>query len=141
VYDLKLIGRSEDELRNEIKIVKTFNNDIKIKFGRNKCARISLKYETVYRKQHIGNTMENEIKELEPMKAYKYLGVEDNHRNTEYKNEKEKLKKEYVRRLRLILNTELSAKNKMQAIGSLAVPVLRYIFGIINWHQEETKTG
>jgi hypothetical protein len=53
--------------------------------------------------------MENEIKELEPMKAYKYLGVEESH-NIEHKNEKEKLKKEYVRRLRLILNTDLSAR-------------------------------
>jgi hypothetical protein len=58
------------------------------------------------------------------MKTYKYLGVEENH-SIKYKNEKEKLKKEYVRRLRLILNTELRAKNKMQATGSLAVPVLR----------------
>jgi DNA topoisomerase VI subunit A len=89
--------------------------------------RISLKNGTVYRKQHIGNRMENKIKELEPMKAYKCLGVEENH-NIEHKNEKEKLKKENVRRLRLILNTELSAKNKMQAIGSLAIPVLRYSF-------------
>jgi hypothetical protein len=39
----------------------------------------------------------------------------------------------------LILNTELSAKNKMHATGSLAVPVLRYSFGIINWHQEEIQ--
>jgi hypothetical protein len=30
--DLKLIGRSEEELRNEIKIVKTFSDDIKRKF-------------------------------------------------------------------------------------------------------------
>jgi hypothetical protein len=81
--------------------------------------------------------MENEIKELEPMKAYKYLGVEENN-NTEHKNEKEKLKKEYVRGLTLILNTELISKNKIQAIG-LAVPVLRYSFGIINWHQEEIQ--
>jgi hypothetical protein len=43
------------------------------------------------------------------MKAYKYLDVEENH-NIEHKNEKEKLKKEYVRRLKLILNAELSAK-------------------------------
>jgi hypothetical protein len=82
--------------------------------------------------------MENEIKELEPMKAYKYLGVEENH-NIEHKNGREKLKKEYIRRLRLILNTELSAKNKMQETGLLAVPVLRYSFGIINWHQEEMQ--
>jgi hypothetical protein len=77
--DLKLIGRSEEELRNEIKIVKTFSKDIKMKFGSEKCARISLKNGTVYRKQHMGNTMEKEIKELEPMKANKYLGVEENH--------------------------------------------------------------
>jgi hypothetical protein len=31
-------------------------------------------------------------------------------------NEKERLKKEYVRRLRLILNTELSAKNKIKQL-------------------------
>jgi hypothetical protein len=42
----------------------------------------------------------------------------------ENENEKEKLK-EYVRRLRLIFNTDLRAKNEMQAIGSLIVPVLR----------------
>jgi hypothetical protein len=101
-----------------------------MKFGLEKCAGISLKNGTVYRKQYIGNTMENEIKELEPMKA-KYLGLEENH-NIEHINEKEKLKKEYVRRLRLIFNTELSAKNKTQATGSLAVAVLRYSFGIIN---------
>jgi hypothetical protein len=57
-----------------------------------KCARIFLKNGTVCNKQHIGNTMENEIKELEPMKAYKYLGVEEK-RNMEHKNGKEKLKK------------------------------------------------
>jgi hypothetical protein len=57
--DLKLTGRSEEELRNEIKIVKTFSNDIKLKFGLEKCARISLKNGKVYRQEHIGNTMEN----------------------------------------------------------------------------------
>jgi len=66
--------------------------------------------------------VEIDIRESELMKAFKYLGVEENH-NIEHKNEKEKLKKEYVRRLRLIFNTKLSAKNKMQAIGTLAVPV------------------
>jgi hypothetical protein len=50
------------------------------------------------------------------------------------------LKKEYLRRLRLVLGTELSAKNKIQAIGSLAVPVFRYSFGIVNWRQEELQT-
>jgi len=47
--------------------------------------------------------------------------------------------KEYLRRLRPVLGTELSAKTKIQSIGSLAVPLLRYIFGIVNWHQEELQ--
>ena len=87
---------------------------------------------------HIGNTCENDIKELDPRKAYKYLGIEESF-DIQHKNEKEKLKKEYLSRLRLVLGTELSAKNKIQAIGSLAVPVLSYSFGIVNWHQEELQ--
>ena len=87
---------------------------------------------------HTGSTFENDIKELDPRKAYKYLGIEQSY-DTQHKNEKEKLKKEYFKRLRLVLGTELSAKNIIQAIGSLAVPVLRYSFGIVNWHQKLQK--
>jgi hypothetical protein len=103
-----------------------------------KCATVSLKSGKVHRKRHIGNTKENEIKELKSMKAYKYLDVEERH-NIKHNNEKEKLKKEYVRRLRSILNTELSAKSKMQATGTLAIPVLRYSFRIMNSHQQVEK--
>jgi hypothetical protein len=52
---------------------------------------------------------------------------------------KERLKQEYRRRLRMILKFELNARNKITAIGALAVPVLKYSFGIINWRIEETK--
>ena len=94
-------------------------------FGLEKCTTICLKRGRVQSKMHIGNTFENDIKELDPRKAaYKYLGIEENF-DIQHKNKKEKLKKEYLRRLRLVLGTELSAKNKIQAIGSLAVPVLR----------------
>ena len=34
---------------------------------------------------------------------------------------------------------KLSVKNKIQATGSLAVPVLKYSFGIINWCQAELQ--
>jgi len=48
-------------------------------------------------------------------KAHKYLGIEESH-DIEHKNEKEKLKKEYVRRLRLVLGTELSPKDKFKQL-------------------------
>jgi hypothetical protein len=38
------------------------------------------------------------------------------------------------------LDTELSAKNTIQGIGSLSVAVLRYNYGITNWNQEELRT-
>jgi len=129
--DLKLLGRNENELKNEMKIVQTINKDINMNFGLEKCARICLKRGSVQSKMHVESTFENDIKELDPRKAYKYLGTEGSF-DIQHKNEKEKLKNEYLRRLRLVLGTELSAKNKIQAIGSLAVPVLIYGFGIIN---------
>jgi len=39
----------------------------------------------------------------------------------------------------MTLISELNAKNKITAIGTLAVPVLRYSFGIINWRFEEIR--
>ena len=39
----------------------------------------------------------------------------------------------------MILKSELNARNKITAIGALAVPLLRYSFGIINWRTEEIK--
>jgi hypothetical protein len=44
-----------------------------------------------------------------------------------------------LRQIIKIMGAELSAKNKIQAIGSLAVPVLRHRFRIVHWHQEEMQ--
>ncbi|CAH3168102.1 unnamed protein product [Porites evermanni] len=52
---------------------------------------------------------------------------------------KEKIRKEYNRRVRSILRTELSGRNKIEAINSLAVPVVQYSFGIIDWKTSELK--
>jgi hypothetical protein len=41
----------------------------------------------IHRKEQVENTLENEIKELEPGKVYKILKVEDNH-SIEHKGEK-----------------------------------------------------
>ena len=41
--DLKLLRRNEDNLENEIKIVKTDSKDINMHFGLEECARICLK--------------------------------------------------------------------------------------------------
>jgi hypothetical protein len=76
--DLKLLGRKENNLKNEIKIVQTISKNINMNFGLEKCATICIKTGSVQSKMHIGNTFENNIKELDPRKVYKYLGIEEN---------------------------------------------------------------
>ena len=41
----------------------------------------------------------------------------------------------------MILKFELNVRNKITITGALAVPVLRYSFGIINWRTEEIKNN
>ena len=96
-----------------------------------------LKKGMVQSKIYIGSTFED-IKEFDPREAFKYLYIEDSH-DIQHKNEKEKLKKEYFRRLRLVLGTELSTKNKIQATGSLAVPVLKIVLELLTGAKKNCK--
>jgi len=52
----------------------------------------------------------------------KYLGIEESE-GTQHQQMKERLKQEYSRRLRIILKSELNVRNKIAAIGALAVRV------------------
>jgi len=45
--------------------------------------------------------------------------------------------KEYDRWVQQILKTELNMKHKITAINTLDVPVLVYIFGIVNWLRKQ----
>jgi hypothetical protein len=84
--------------------VTAISEDISMDFGLEKCARICLKKSSVQYNRYIGSTFEKDIKGLDPRKAHTYAGIEEGH-DIKHKNEKEKLKKEYLRRLRLILGT------------------------------------
>jgi hypothetical protein len=66
--DLKLLGKNENDMQNEIKIVQAINKDMNMNFGSEKCARICLKRGRIQSKMHIESTFENDIKELEPRK-------------------------------------------------------------------------
>ena len=47
---------------------------------------------------------------------------------------KQKLRKDFRRKTRLILKTELNSKNRKFAINTLAIPVITYSFDIIDWN-------
>ncbi|KAI5731018.1 hypothetical protein M8J77_003330 [Diaphorina citri] len=137
--DVKLYANNERRLNTLIEIVKTFSDDIGMKFGLDKCAKVIIDKGKVRQRDNI---LEEEstlsIRELESGESYKYLGVlEDEH--IDQKKMKVNIKKEYIRRVRLTLQTELNSKNKIEALNSLAVPVVEYGFGIIDWTKEEIR--
>jgi predicted GNAT family acetyltransferase len=136
--DLKLIAKSEEELQRQIQTVKTFSDDIHMEFGLEKCAKITLKRGKLISSQNLVIDNNREIQELEQGKTYRYLGIEESE-GIQRQQMKDRLKQEYNRRVRMVLKSELDARNKITAIGALAVPILRYSFGIINWRLEEIK--
>jgi hypothetical protein len=109
-----------------------------MEFWFDKCAKILFKKGKVVHSQNIVVDINREIQELEQGKTYRYLGIEESD-GIQHQQMKQRLKKEYTRRLRMILKSDLNAKNKIAALGALAVPVLRYSFGIIIWRLEEIK--
>ena len=52
---------------------------------------------------------------------------------------KVKIWKEYKRRIKLMLKYELNTRNKIAAINILAVPVILYSYGVIDWKLDEMQ--
>jgi hypothetical protein len=60
-------------------------------------------------------------------------------RESQYRTQtrKRKIEERVCKKIKIDHEYRAEGKNKMQATGSLAVPVLRCSFGILNWHREE----
>jgi len=129
---LKMIAKSEEEIRKQIQIFKSFSHDIHMDSGLEKCVNITFKKRKLIHWKNLVSDVNREMQELEQGKKYKYLGIEEND-DIQHHQMKGRLKQEYRRRLRMILKSELKARNKITAIEALSVPVLKYSFGVINW--------
>ena len=74
----------------------------------------------------------NTIKWLSLEESYKYLGVQQAE-NVKHRQVKKQTSVEYTNRVRKILKSKLNGGNTIQAINNLAVPVIRYTAGIVDW--------
>ncbi|CAH3159490.1 unnamed protein product [Pocillopora meandrina] len=82
-----------------------------MEFGRQKCAKACLKKGKL---TSDGNIVIDEDTELQELDQEGYTNA--------WVKLKEKIRKEYNRRVKMILNTELSGRIQVEAINSLAVP-------------------
>ena len=77
------------------------------------------------------------MKEIEN-EGYTYLGIIELDKIKDNKM-KDKIIKEYKRRLRLILKSKLNGKNKITAINTQAVAIFRHGAGTLQWKESELK--
>ena len=70
--------------------------------------------------------------------GYKYLGVlqAENVKNSEKKN---KVRTEYLRRVKLLVNSELYTDNLVEGINTWAIGVVRYSAGVLDWTKEDLR--
>ena len=52
---------------------------------------------------------------------------------------KDILRDEYVRRLKLVMRSKLNGRNKIKAVNTWAVALLRYSGGVIRWQKNELQ--
>ena len=81
---------------------------------------------------------EMELDELENGDLYKYLGQDE---SVGYNNalNKEKVTKEFFRRIRQIWSSELYNNNNATAHNTFAIPVITPTSGILTWTKDELE--
>ena len=136
--DLKLYGTSDNQLTGLINTVKNILDDIKTEFGLDKCAQASFKTGKKVSAEGIPLNDNQVIQDLDQAETYKYLGMEEG-QGVQHHKIKVKITKEYKRRIKLVLKSELNVRNKIAAINTLAVPVILYSYGVNDWKLDEIQ--
>ena len=107
-------------------------------FGLDKCAKVSFKRGKMRRSASLELDITTIIKDLNQEEFYKYLGINESD-GIQHSQMKEKIRKECYRRVHTILKTELNSANRIEAINTLAIPVVTYSFNIVNWTLSDIK--
>ena len=109
-----------------------------MRFGVDKCAYMYIEHG---KRKSTGTELEMDglkISELQDTDSYKYLGADEDVAYWGTLN-KDRVVKEYIKRIRKIWKSELSARNKVITHNSFAVPILTPTFGILDWNKDEVE--
>ncbi|XP_044766265.1 uncharacterized protein LOC123322386 [Coccinella septempunctata] len=136
--DLKLYARGRAQLEGELEMVRMFSADIGMNLGLEKCATIIVRRGKLSEEENVRLKDGKEINNLTNEDKYKYLGIQQTF-EIRHKENKDHTKEELLRRIRLILKSQLSAKNKIMAINIWAIPPLTYTAGVLSWSKTELQ--
>ena len=133
--NIKIFAKNEKELETIIHTVRIYSQDIGMEFGKEKCASLKMKNG----KRHMTDGMElpnhDKIRKPGENETYKYLRILEVD-TTKQEEMKEKIKKEYFRRTKKLLETKLYSKNFIKGINTWAVLLVRYSGPFLKWTRE-----
>ncbi|XP_068232138.1 uncharacterized protein [Palaemon carinicauda] len=136
--NIKLYGKSIKEIYTLVQTVRIVSRDIRMEFGRAKCALVNIRKGKVTRTEAIKIPDGSNIKHIDEM-GYKYLGIMEGV-DIEHQEMKDTIRKEYMPRLKVILKSKLNAGNMIKGITTWLVPVIRYSTGIVEWTKAELRS-
>ena len=135
--DLKLFGKNENQVNSLVSTVQVFSDDIKMEFGVKKCGILIMHRGAVAKTKTTGIVLPSgeTIKHIDE-DGYKYLGILE-FDSVKEKEMKEAFATEYFRRVKLVCKSKLNGKNKVNALNTWAISLMRYGAGILNWRVNE----
>ena len=136
--DLKPYGDSEKEAERLTNTIRIFLKDIATEFGISKCSNIKTKAGELVSVGGMELSSREVIPELESDKGYKYFDILEADDIMHIKM-KDKIKKEYYRRVRQLMSLKLNGGNTIKEINSQAVSLVRYSAGILKGTKDELK--
>ena len=106
-----------------------------MEFGIKKSGVVVLKRGTLCKSESIKSINGQTIKEVGD-ESYKDLRILELDKFKEREME-DIFRTEYLRRLKLVMKSQLSGKNKIKTANTWAVSLMRYGAGLIKWNKEE----
>jgi len=125
--NLKLYARNNNQLETLLHTVKQYSNDIRMDFGLDKCAKATFIKGKLISSNNIKLDKDVTIKDLDQDDFYKYLGVKEKN-GIQHTQMKEDVCKEYYRRIRLILRSELNCNQQDHCNKHLSGPCCKLQF-------------
>ena len=135
VYLAKVFAKSEHEVNGLVSTVQILSNDIGMEFGIKNYAVLIMKRGKVMSSEGVEMPDGERIKTVEK-NGYKYLGILE-YNKTKKSKMKRNFRREYLRRTKLIMKSRLNGRNKIIAIKTWTVSLMRCDASTVKWTRSE----
>ncbi len=134
--DLKVYAKNRTQLEHALDVVGRVSDAVGMELGLTKCAEAHMKNGRVETDEGGGTGLLRLAMKEDP---YTYLGITQVF-DPDLATIRERLKKDFGRRMNGIWGSELNGLNKVKATNSWAVSIFRYFFACLKWtHRELIK--